>query len=129
MLMLYSLSKDKQYSQVVHILKPNESKEQFSLGRSHEADVKINDNTVSRFHAQITWTAKGFVLEDNVSKFGTLMLLHGKQELAATTGLSVQIKRTIMTFVVKEESKGESEKADNRKEHVQALPTLIQSSA
>lgn len=102
-LIMYSLNRDKEYSQVLHILRPNPSKSQFRLGRSHEADVKINDNSVSRFHSHILLTSKGFVLEDNLSKFGTLVLLHGKQELAPETGFSVQIKRTVITFAVKEE--------------------------
>jgi pSer/pThr/pTyr-binding forkhead associated (FHA) protein len=46
------------------------------LGRGHDADVRVTDISVSRFHALIRKSQKGyFILEDNHSKFGTLALV------------------------------------------------------
>jgi len=47
------------------------------LGRGHDSEVRINDISVSRCHASISLTDQGYVLEDNKSKFGTLVLARG----------------------------------------------------
>lgn len=57
---------------VVNLLQTNEIK----LGRGHDADVRVTDISVSRLHAMLKKTNKGYyVLEDNHSKFGTLALI------------------------------------------------------
>ncbi len=43
------------------------------LGRSSECEVCINDPTVSRHHAQITRTARGWVIQDMGSSNGTIL--------------------------------------------------------
>ena len=102
-LQLETFCKDKNFARVVHVLLPDPSKLIFKLGRGHEADVKISDISVSRVHAQITITPKGYLLEDNSSKFGTLILLPSvPHEIDITNGLAVQISRTILTFTVKQ---------------------------
>ena len=46
------------------------------MGRGHEADVRINDISVSRMHGQITIDENNDIqLKDLGSKFGTLALL------------------------------------------------------
>ncbi len=110
-LLLCSLSKDREFAQTVHVLRPGSDKQAFVLGRSHEVDVRINDNSVSRVHARVRSTAKGFVLEDSASKFGTLVLLRGRQELSAS-GTSVQVGRTIVTLAVKVSFKPGNGKTD-----------------
>lgn len=102
-LQLETFCKDKNFARVVHVLLPDPSKLSFKIGRGHEADVKISDISVSRVHAQISMTPKGFLLEDNSSKFGTLLLLPSvPQEIDATNGLAIQISRTILAFSVKQ---------------------------
>lgn len=45
------------------------------VGRGHESSVRITDISVSRCHALIKKSNRGdFILEDNSSKFGTLVL-------------------------------------------------------
>lgn len=98
-LVLETLFKSKSFSKAIHVLMPVESKSTFKIGRGHEVDVKIADMTVSRTHASIIMTEKGFALEDNQSKFGTLVLLKDEpQEIDADNGLTVQIDRTMVTF-------------------------------
>lgn len=54
------------------MLKPDDIK----IGRGHDADVRVTDISVSRLHAIFKKDAKGyFYLEDNHSKFGTLVLV------------------------------------------------------
>ena len=45
------------------------------MGRGHESDLRINDISVSRCHALIKFRDNRFLLEDNLSKFGTLVLI------------------------------------------------------
>jgi pSer/pThr/pTyr-binding forkhead associated (FHA) protein len=47
------------------------------LGRGHSCEVRISDISVSRFHAKINYNADNdeFLLIDNNSKFGTLVLI------------------------------------------------------
>lgn len=50
-----------------------EGNEMVRLGRGHESDVRISDISVSRCHAMIKFKNGRFMLEDNNSKFGTLI--------------------------------------------------------
>lgn len=45
------------------------------MGRGHESEVRVNDISVSRSHAKIKYKPDGIYIEDNRSKFGTLVLL------------------------------------------------------
>jgi hypothetical protein len=49
----------------------------FKLGRGHDTDVRITDISVSRSHARIYLDEKKkkFIIEDNGSKFGTLLFI------------------------------------------------------
>jgi pSer/pThr/pTyr-binding forkhead associated (FHA) protein len=51
------------------------------MGRGHESDLRINDISVSRLHAFIKFKDGRFLLEDNTSKFGTLVLVKKKTPL------------------------------------------------
>ena len=59
----------------MHIIKPDATKDTFKMGRGHESDLRINDISVSRCHALIKFRDGRFLLEDNLSKFGTLVLI------------------------------------------------------
>lgn len=53
------------------------------MGRGHDADVRATDISVSRFHACLRKTPKGyFVIEDNKSKFGSLVLVRNPLPLS-----------------------------------------------
>lgn len=46
------------------------------VGRGHDAEIRVTDISVSRFHARLNRGADGdYYLEDNKSKFGTLVLI------------------------------------------------------
>lgn len=74
-MVLESLSQEKNTSRIIHIIRPNANKTVFKLGRGHESDLRINDISVSRCHAKIKLHKGKFYLEDNTSKFGTLVLV------------------------------------------------------
>tara|TARA_B110000503_G_scaffold50444_1_gene81694 strand:- start:223 stop:393 length:171 start_codon:yes stop_codon:yes gene_type:complete len=44
-------------------------------GRGHASDIRISDISVSRLHAYIKFEDGKYILTDNNSKFGTLVLL------------------------------------------------------
>lgn len=62
-------------SKVVHVLNLVGTDE-IKVGRGHDTDMRVTDISVSRLHALIKKSAKGFFyIEDNNSKFGTLALI------------------------------------------------------
>jgi pSer/pThr/pTyr-binding forkhead associated (FHA) protein len=71
------------------------------LGRGHESQVRINDISVSRCHAIIKCKPDGFYVEDNTSKFGTIILLKNKLRLKAHHTMAVQVGRTVISFTIK----------------------------
>ena len=75
---LESLTFEKNSSRIVHVIKPKlGGQTEFKIGRGHESDLRVSDISVSRCHAIIKYDANNsqrFYLEDNLSKFGTLVL-------------------------------------------------------
>jgi pSer/pThr/pTyr-binding forkhead associated (FHA) protein len=45
------------------------------IGRSHDVEIKLQDITISRKHAEIFYRDEAFYLKDLGSKFGTLLKL------------------------------------------------------
>jgi pSer/pThr/pTyr-binding forkhead associated (FHA) protein len=91
-LVLESLNQEKNTSRIIHIIIPGENKNSFKFGRGHESDLRINDISVSRCHAIIKFKEDQnfsnpgqhpfkFYLEDNLSKFGTLVLIRKRTPL------------------------------------------------
>jgi len=100
-LMLEILSKEKNILRGIHIIKM-EGKSNIRLGRGHESDIRITDISVSRCHAMIKLDKGNFYLEDNNSKFGTLV--HMKKPFALFgdyNNISLQIGRTVLSVAVK----------------------------
>ena len=63
--------------------------------------MRINDISVSRCHAIIKCKSDGFYIEDNTSKFGTIILLKDKLRLKASHTMAVQVGRTVISFTIK----------------------------
>ena len=95
-----SLLHEKNTSRIIHVIKPNDSKNTFKLGRGHESDVRISDISVSRFHAILRCTEDGFYIGDNNSKFGTLALIESL-EITPDINRTVQVGRTIANLSLK----------------------------
>jgi len=80
---------DKNTSRNIHMLTVTDKKSDFKLGRGHESEVRINDISVSRCHAIIKCHKDGFYIEDNLSKFGTIVLLKNTLRLAEDHTMAV----------------------------------------
>ena len=82
---------------------PDETKTHFKLGRGHESDVRVSDISVSRCHALVKFnnSTGRFYLEDNLSKFGTLVLAKSNIPLEPDLTKAVQIGRSVISFTVK----------------------------
>jgi hypothetical protein len=74
-IVMESLPLEKNTSRTIHVLNFSSDKMQFNMGRGHESEVRVNDISVSRCHAIIKYKPDGIYIEDNRSKFGTLVLL------------------------------------------------------
>ena len=100
-ILLESMPLDKNTSRNIHLLTVTETQNEFKLGRGHESQVRINDISVSRCHAIIKCKPDGFYIEDNTSKFGTIILLKDKLRLKASHTMAVQVGRTVISFTIK----------------------------
>jgi len=100
-IILEILSKDKNLSRGVHVIKM-ETKNNIRLGRGHDSDIRITDISVSRCHAVIKLEKGSFYIEDNNSKFGTLVYVRKPLPLMGDfNNVWVQIGRTVLSFTVK----------------------------
>lgn len=100
-ILLESMPLDKNTSRNIHLLTVTPEQSEFKLGRGHESQVRINDISVSRCHAIIKCKSDGFYIEDNTSKFGTIILLKDKLRLKASHTMAVQVGRTVISFTIK----------------------------
>jgi len=70
------------------------------LGRGHNSDVRIADVSISRCHATVHFHKGKFILEDNNSKFGTLVAMKKPRHLESGNTLSIQSGRTVLSLTV-----------------------------
>jgi hypothetical protein len=68
------------------------------IGRGHESDVRIADVSISRCHATIRFQRGQFLLEDNNSKFGTLVAMKKPRQLEPGGHISIQMGRTVLSL-------------------------------
>ena len=75
---LESLPIDKNSSRMIFIMKPTKDNMEYRVGRGHDSDIRVSDISVSRYHARVKYHNGKFLLEDNTSKFGTLVMIKDK---------------------------------------------------
>mmetsp|Transcript_27083 Transcript_27083/g.59521 ORF Transcript_27083/g.59521 Transcript_27083/m.59521 type:complete len:423 (+) Transcript_27083:149-1417(+) len=68
------------------------------LGRGHESHVRIADVSISRCHATISYQNGAFLLQDNKSKFGTLVAMKKPRPLEIGAHTSIQMGRTVLSL-------------------------------
>jgi hypothetical protein len=100
-MVMESLPLEKNTSRTIHVLGFSNEKPNFNMGRGHESEVRVNDISVSRCHAIIKYKPDGFYIEDNRSKFGTLVLLKEPFPLRPEYTSAVQVGRTVISFTVR----------------------------
>ena len=98
-IILERLSQDEKKSSTLSLIVPTEH-EPIRLGRGHQCDLRISDISVSRVHALLKYKDGRFLLFDNESKFGTLILLNRSYQIQNDKA-AIQIGRTVFTFVLK----------------------------
>lgn len=88
-------------SRGLHVISLAENKV-LKIGRGHDSDVRIADVSISRCHATIQMREGAFCLEDNKSKFGTLVAMKKPRRLnAAGSPISIQVGRTVLNIAEK----------------------------
>ena len=81
------------------------------MGRGHESEVRVCDISVSRCHALIKYNQGKYFLEDNLSKFGTLVIPATPEiRLEPDRTKAVQIGRSVISFTIKKMEQGPVEK-------------------
>lgn len=100
-IILESMNLEKNSSRIIHTIEINSNKLKFSLGRGHDSDLRINDISVSRQHANLDYRRGNFHLEDNRSKFGTLVHLWEEVPIELSKHTTLQIGRTVVTITAK----------------------------
>jgi len=76
--------------------------------------VRINDISVSRCHALIKFVpGDGFYVEDNQSKFGTIVMLKERIEVKTNHTLAIQVGRTVVSFTARDLEQQAAPKKDH----------------
>lgn len=58
----------------------------FEKGRATESDLRVNDSSVSRFHAAINLVGGQFYIQDLESRYGTMVLVDEPEKLIEEQG-------------------------------------------
>ena len=80
------------------------------VGRGHQCEMRVNDISVSRIHAEIRFENNKFYLKDLKSKFGTLVKF--KEEFNIKEKVRLQYGRLCMDFRLKTEPPKQEEETN-----------------
>ena len=88
---------------------PNK-KEEFFLGRGHEASFKISDISISRVHAKVYIKDDNIIIDDLGSKFGTLLLVRKSIDVSEMIekNMKIQIGRNVIWLDNEEKKEDEN---------------------
>ncbi|CAD8126753.1 unnamed protein product [Paramecium sonneborni] len=76
-----------------------EKVEQFKIGRANDNHIRLCDISVSRFHCKLILHNNQFYIEDNNSKFGSLLKLRKSMPLLREfSNIQIQVGRTLFEF-------------------------------
>ena len=101
-MILEDIRPDENHYQILHLINLTPG-EYATIGRGHDADIKIADISVSRIHAKIRFYKGKFFIQDSKSKFGTLLALKHGINLGSNQNIAVQVNRTMIKLIVKTE--------------------------
>jgi hypothetical protein len=93
--------KDNNNNKYIHIISLVDE-EEITIGRGIDADLKINDISVSRLHSKLKFNfeEKSLLIKDCGSKFGTLVLIKNPFELKEKDSLEMQVGRSVVSAKV-----------------------------
>jgi hypothetical protein len=104
-LTLESLSVDKNKNKFLYVISL-ENNGKIRLGRGHDSDVLLSDVSVSRIHCLLSIENKNVFIEDNNSKFGTLVLIQAPSiQMVENLSLNFQVGRTFFNCKYKKSTK------------------------
>ena len=104
-LILESLTLDKHKNKFLYVISLENNKK-IKLGRGHDSDILLSDISVSRIHCVISTENKNVYIEDNNSKFGTLILIQSSSiQMVENLPLYFQVGRTFFSCRYKKPSK------------------------
>jgi len=98
-LTLEILSKDQTLTRGLYVINMA-AKSTIRLGRGHDSDIRVTDISVSRHHGFIKLERGSLYLEDNNSKFGTLVQMNGPLRITRESDIVIQIGRTMLSFAI-----------------------------
>ena len=85
---------------IVHVIQMK-NRAFIRVGRGHDADIRVTDISVSRFHAKINRSIDGeYFVEDNKSKFGTLIQIRKPFQMFKNKVNYVQMGRTFLQIKI-----------------------------
>ena len=97
---LESMRADKHKAKFIHIIS-YDKKSSINIGRANECELSISELSVSRFHCIIHKDEGELFLEDNSSKFGTLVLIqNNNMYMNDYVPLKVQTNKTYIKFKI-----------------------------
>ena len=97
---LESMRADKHKAKFIHIIS-FDKKNSINIGRANECELSISELSVSRFHCIIHKDEGDLYLEDNSSKFGTLILIqNNNMYMNDYIPLKIQINKTFIKIKV-----------------------------
>jgi len=103
-LILVTLTLDASKSKYIFLVSLDKSG-QIKIGRGLINDIVLSDMSVSRIHCLFIIEGKNIYIQDNNSKFGTLILIQTPNlKLIEDLPLYLQIGRTYLNFEIKEKS-------------------------
>ena len=95
-LTLESLTLDKQKNKFIYVISLEKNRK-LKVGRGHESNVLLSDISVSRIHCYMVVENHKVFLEDNDSKFGTLILVQAPSiKISEDLPLFIQVGRTFL---------------------------------
>jgi len=99
-LILEAISKEKTENKFLYIIHMKD-KQTIKIGRANDSDVRISDISVSRNHANLKLFEGAFYLDDNNSKFGTLLQIPEDFIVLPNKQLALQLGKTFLCFQMK----------------------------
>jgi len=87
--------KESKEERCMHVISPTEGTS-VKIGRGHQCEIRLQDISVSRQHSEIKYSNGEFYLNDQDSKFGTLVRID--KNIVLDGKVKLQIGRSIYEF-------------------------------
>jgi len=75
-----------------------------TIGRANGTGFRVDDVSISRLHAKISFREGRFILEDNKSRFGTLVCMRQPYALSTGETVSIQTGGAVVSFTLRQDS-------------------------